>query len=137
MAPGIKITLGPAVVGALAQQQQLFCRQRRLLLERKMRRPVRVQLVAAVPGHVHEMRRSILGDPFGVANAGREPLRGREVLVRACRVIAPDAATRRGLRTGLRSRRFECPLLPRQELLALATSTYIWPSAAIRNGCIG
>src|SRR3984885_15868133 len=120
--PRIEVAFGPAVVTALFDVQQLLGRQRGLLLQLIDRRPIRVQLVAAVlrdeqtPGRID-------GKAFGIAYSGRESFGRRKLLIGLVRVVAPNAAARRKLRTRTGTGRLERAVL---RLAGVGRSTHVY-----------
>ena len=134
----VVVALRPAVIAALFQVQQLFGRQRGLLLGLVQFRPIRVQLVASVLRDEDVVVRHRSPKPSRIAYPGREALGRRERLVGLVRVIAPDAAARLELRARIDARATSAMrFCGWQALVAVATSMYRDPSASIANGCMG
>src|SRR5467141_4346950 len=69
----VVVALGPAIVSLCLQKQQLFSRQRRLLVGFIQVGPIRVQLVPSVLGHKHSPTR-VDGKTFRVADSRSEAL---------------------------------------------------------------
>ncbi len=107
----IVVTLRPAVVAALLDVQQDFGRQRRALLRLVEIRPVFRQLIATVLSRIHTVAAGVDGNSIRIANARRETLRGRELLIRLVGVVAPDAAAGLQFGTRLDAGRLELPVL--------------------------
>ena len=133
----VVVAFGPAVVAARFQKQQFFGRQRGFLFGLVQIRPIRMQLIASVLGHEQAMAGGIDAESLAVADSRRIALGGRKPLVGPVGVIAPDAAAGLEFRARLGARRFQLRFFCWQEFVAVATSTYMNPSALMANGCMG
>ena len=100
----VEVTLGPAVIAALVDAQQLLRRLRRLLFRLVERREILVQLIAPVLRGIDAVSTRRDRNAVGVANARRIALPRRELVAGLVGVIDPDAATRLELGAGLDAR---------------------------------
>src|SRR5229473_8474521 len=71
----VVVAFGPAIVTLRLQKQQLFRRQRRLLVGFIQVGPIGAQLVASVLSHKHSPA-GVDGKTFGVANSRGEAVSG-------------------------------------------------------------
>ena len=85
------IALGPAIVGAGDELDQLLDRQFRALRRRVESRPVLKELIATVLGR-EQAAGVVEGEALAIAKSAYEALLGRKDLSRLVSVIAPRAA---------------------------------------------
>ena len=134
----VEVAFRPAEVRAALDAHQLFRWKVRALGCRVELRPVLAKLIATMLSGEHAAPGRVDGNATAVANAGREPLLGREHLIGAIRVVAPDARARleapcRAARPGSQA----CGFLSGRSWSRSRDSHTAPPSASIANGCMG